>query len=87
MVYALYDWTARKGNSSYGFSNTKRAIAFSSIAKRDFFLSSRKEYDFSARKITRQEALKMLEPMPNGEGKGLPLDELYTFTCLRPSKY
>jgi hypothetical protein len=60
MVYAMIDTTARKGNPSYGFSNAKKAIAFSSKEKREAFLKSRESWDLSAKTITRKLAMKML---------------------------
>ena len=73
MVYAMIDWTAKKSNPGYGFANAKKAIAFSSAAKRDEYLADRSIYDLSACKITRKKAMTMLERYPDGS-RVLPLD-------------
>lgn len=74
MTYAMYDTTVRPSNPGYGFSNAKRALAFSFREDRDAFVANRESYDFSAIKISRREAMKMLEPIYGGPDMGLWLD-------------
>jgi hypothetical protein len=74
MTYAIYDITARKSNPGHGFANSKRAVAFSTIEKMKAFLAERDNYDFSAKRITRREAMVMLEPCYDSRDKGLWLD-------------
>ena len=82
MVYAIIDTTARKSNPSHGFANTKKAIAFSSKEKREAFLDARKDWDLSARAITRKLAMKMLIRDQGGD-LVLPLDcESETESCV-----
>ena len=74
MFYAMYDFTARKGNPGYGFANTKKAVAFTSKEKMNSFLHEREAYDFSSKRITRKEAMKMRDTVPFAFAKGLALD-------------
>ncbi len=72
--YAMYDFTVKQNNSSYGFCNAKKAIAFESKTDRDKFLVNRSDYDFTAKAITRKQAMRMLEQTPNsGFDYGLPI--------------
>lgn len=92
MYYAMIDTTARKSNPGYGFANAKRALAFSTKAKLNAFLDEREDYDFSAKRITRREAMKMLETIPHsfkGRDKGLSLDgpDTFDYVTLRESNY
>lgn len=89
MYYAMYDWTAKKSNPGYGFANTKRALAFSTKAKLNAFLVECEDYDFSAKRITRRNAMKMLEPIPEGRDKGLPINDPVTcdYVTLWKSQY
>ena len=90
MVYAMYDITATKSNPGYGFANSKKAVSFTTSIKLADFLESRK-FDFSAKRITRKEAMTMLESVYGGQDKGLTLDSIDMATCkmvvLRSSKY
>lgn len=75
--YAQYDEfvESHKSNTpSYGFSNTKKAIAFTSREKRDAFVASM-DMDLSCKAITRKEAFTMLESFPYGE-KAIRLDAI-----------
>lgn len=75
--YAVYDWTVHPSNPGHGFANAKKAIAFSSKGKRDAFLASRDDFDFSAKPITRKAAMKMLgRYYDDPRRKGLELDSI-----------
>ena len=72
--YAIYDFTVKRNNPSYGFCNAKKAIAFESKKDRDKFLADRSDYDFTAKAISRKQAMRMLEQTPNsGYDFGLPI--------------
>jgi hypothetical protein len=90
MVYAMYDWTAKCENPGHGFANTKNAVAFSTRKKLDEFLTARGDWDLSARRISRSDAMKMLVRVYGQADKGLPLNGLgpdAEMVVLRPSKY
>lgn len=70
--------TASKENPGHGFANTKRAVCFSTYDKLIDFLNERQNWDLSAKRITRKEAMKHLEPYYGERGqKGLDLDHWY----------
>jgi len=72
--YAMYDFTVKRNNPSYGFCNAKKAVAFETRKDRDKFLADRSDFDFSAKVITRKQAMRMLEQTPNsGFDYGLPI--------------
>ena len=74
MYYAMYDFMTYKGNPGRGFANTKSGIAFKTRAERDAFLAEKGNYDFTAKAITRAEAMTMLEAVYDSRGdKGLRL--------------
>lgn len=89
MFYAMYDTTARESNPGYGFANAKRAVCFTSKTSLDAFLKGRENWDFSAKRITRAEAMKMLETVPGTSDKGLERGAVgsYDYVTLRESKY
>jgi len=74
--YAIYDWTVAAANPGFGFANTKRAIAFDSKGKRDNFVKDQSDFDYSCEKITRKQAMSMLENEPMTLNKGLPLNDI-----------
>ena len=59
--YVQYDWSVAKNNSGYGFSNTKRAVAFLNKKQASEFVSVRSRYDFTCERITRAAAYKLKE--------------------------
>lgn len=76
--YAIYDLTAKKNNPGNGFANTKKAVCFSTFSKLMDFLEARKDWDYSSKRITRKEAMSMLESFYGEKGKkGLDLDHWY----------
>lgn len=87
--YAMYDWTVAAANPGFGFANTKRAIAFDSKGKRDQFVKDQREFDYSCEKITRAQAMTMLENEPMTANKGLPLNDLdgIDFFVMRYKRY
>jgi hypothetical protein len=89
MFYAMYDFTARESNPGYGFANSKRAVCFTSKTSLDAFLKCRENWDFSAKRITRVEAMKMLETVPGTNDKGLEHGAVGScdYVTLRESKY
>ena len=76
--YALFDSTVSRYNHGYGFSNSKRAICFSTYKKMMDFVKSR-YFDFSCKRISRKQAMKMLEPYYNTNSKGLLIDDIESF--------
>jgi hypothetical protein len=72
MFYAKYDFTAKESNPGYGFANAKRAVCFTGADSLLAFIKGRENWDFSAKRITRAEAMKMLETVPGTNDKGLP---------------
>jgi len=76
MFYALYDFTASEGNPGHGFANSKGAVAFVTKEKMAAFLLERENFDFSARRITRKQAMTMLETVPGTNNKGLQLNKI-----------
>ena len=91
MHYLLIDSTAIKNNPSFGFCNTKMAIAFDTKQQREKFYITRKDWDLSAKYITRKEAMKMLVTVDrNTNDKGLPLNQKWKHEnsiVLRKCKY
>ena len=91
MHYLLIDSTATKNNPSFGFCNTKMAIAFDTKELREKFYNDRKDWDLSSKRITRKEAMKMLVIVNyNTNDKGLPLNQKYhweNYVVLRKCKY
>jgi hypothetical protein len=57
MVYAMYDTFVTANNPGFGFCNTKCAVAFINIKKLNEFLKLH-SYDYSAKRISRDEARK-----------------------------
>lgn len=74
---------------SGGFANTRAAVVFDSEEKRDHFVKEQSIFDLSCEKITRAEAMTMLEQVPLTGDKGLPLNSIggYNYLTLRKSKY
>lgn len=91
MHYLLIDSTAIKNNPSFGFCNTKMAIAFDTKELREKFYNDRKDWDLSSKRITRKEAMKMLVTVDcNTNDKGLPLNQKWKHedtVVLRKCKY
>lgn len=91
MVYLMIDTMVRPSNPGHGFANTKAAIAFTDKQTREKFISSREDFDYSMRIISRKEALKNLVSISfQNRDKGLPLDQedlCFDFVVLRSSKY
>lgn len=92
MIYAFYDTTVSKNNPGHGFANSKQYAAFSTKAKLDTFLAGRASFDFTARRVTRSDAMKNLETN-GGPDKGLYLDPVAgnlheaEFIVLRASRW
>ena len=89
-AYLMIDTTAKKSNPSFGFCNTKIAIAFESKELRESFLDARANWDLSAKNITRNQAMKMLKTIPCSQDKGLPLNQeeiCENYIVLRESAY
>ena len=59
--YVQYDWSVAKNNPGYGFSNTKRAVAFLNKKQADTFVRLRSQHDFTCERITRAAAYKLKE--------------------------
>jgi hypothetical protein len=70
MFYAKIDHTTTKRNPSFGFVNSKTAIAFETKNARDEYVDERSVYDFSCKAISAKEALKYRHELPDGT-KGL----------------
>lgn len=88
--YAKVDWTATSDNPGYGFVNSKQAIAFKSYQELQDFLRDREQFDYSAQRISRRQAEKMAESIPESRDKGVMLGAVDTYTdflVLRESKY
>lgn len=70
--YAMYDFTVSSENPGYGFANSKRAVAFTSLQKLREFVGNR-YYDKTCRRISRREAESMVEEVYDRQ-YGIPLN-------------
>ena len=93
MLYAFYDTTVSRSNPGRGFANSKQHAAFSTQEKLEAFLDARKAFDFTAKRVSRAEALKNLDSDENGN-RGLYLDpvssvweDCLSFIVLGPARY
>ena len=93
MLYAFYDTTVSKANPGYGFANSKQYAAFSTLEKLEAFLDLRKSFDFTARRVSRAEALKNLD-WDGDRSRGLFIDPVssvwedrLSFLVLIPARY
>ena len=93
MLYAFYDTTVSRSNPGLGFANSKQYAAFSTREKLQAFLDARKAFDFTAKRVSRAEALKHLDSDENGN-LGLSIDPVSSvwedgldFIVLVPARY
>lgn len=61
--YAIYDHFVDPYHPSWGFSNTKSAMAFKTKRQRDAWVGARKLFDFSADVVPRAEAAEYAEDL------------------------
>jgi len=92
-MYAFYDTTVSKANPGYGFANSKQYAAFSTKEKLQSFLDAKKPFDFTARRVSRVEALKNLD-CDQDKNRGLFIDPVSSvwednlrFIVLVPARY
>jgi hypothetical protein len=93
MFYACYDTTVSRSNPGHGFANAKQFAAFSTQEKLEAFLDAKKPFDFTARRVSRVEALKNLDSDENNN-RGLFIDPVssvwednLSFIVLVPARY
>lgn len=90
MFYAMFDLTVHKGNPGYGFANSKAALAFRTKKEREQFLKDREYFDFTAKALSRGDALKMVEQVyDDPHDKGLYVNKYLgeEMVVLRHSPY